>query len=129
MENEDLKNPDVSADTRYDVRAEIENQFVRGLLTINGGAAAAGLAFSQAVVSTKVDLAKVALIAVLLFGLGVFFAALVNLMRYKVAYSAKVNDNRKHSLYSKLSWATRILSLLSFLCGIFYVSIIGISKL
>jgi len=85
----DPRNHDVGSDILYEIRADVESQFVRGLLTINGGGAVASLAFAQAVLVDNHNLARAALLASLCFGVGIFFAALVNLFRYLVALAAK----------------------------------------
>lgn len=126
MAKEDLKNPNVGAETRYEVRAEIEHQFVKGLLTINGGAAVTLLAFAQAIFDKSPSLTKVAFIGVMLFGTGLFFASLVNYFRYKTALSAQNHDDIKHRWHIRCSYWSRFVSLGCFLFGLFYVCIVGI---
>ena len=126
MTNKDLKNPDVEAETRYEVRAEIEHQFVKGLLTINGGSAVAVLAFAQAIYDKSPSLTKAAFVSVMLFGAGLFFASIVNFYRYKTALAAKSQNEIKHRWNIRLSYLSRFLSLACFLLGLFYVGIAGI---
>lgn len=123
---EELSNADVSPDSKYQVRADIENRLVNGLTIINGGACVALLAFVQAIYGKSIILVKAGLVGILIFGLGVFFAALVNLFRYQVARASKHGNIRDHRIYIALSYGARFLSLAAFLLGLLSVCIFGL---
>jgi hypothetical protein len=85
--NQTTSSSAISEESRYSVRAEIEHQFAKSLLTINGGATLASLAFIQAVLQKSPELAKIALVGLIVFGLGVFLGVLVNFFRYLINVS------------------------------------------
>jgi len=106
--------PADAAERRHEVRAEIANQHVKGLLLINGGSAAALLAFLQAIWADNPNLAKWVLLALGFLCLGVATAGFSNWLRYMT--SLRFQDGAPSRFaWSNLSYTVQHLSLVCFL--------------
>jgi hypothetical protein len=118
---------EISEEKRYEARVEIEHNFVKGLIAMNAGAGASMLAFLQAIWGKSCEMAKISLVGVMIFGVGIFFAVLVNFFRYLVNSSRSAGKSRSKSVFLFFSYASRIISLLCFLAGLFYIGLCGLA--
>ncbi|MFH1159208.1 MAG: hypothetical protein V1721_10080 [Pseudomonadota bacterium] len=120
------------------IRAEIDNETVRGLLLINGGGAVALLAFLPTIINKNGFELLVfgALLGLLLYQTGLLFAVLHNMFRRKCSliyerhnYSPPKNELGPCRLSNRFMWISVVLfylaGLVVFMCGIlsFYCEI------
>ena len=77
---------DITEEKRYEARVEIENNFTKGLLIINGGAVVTCLGLAQAIFESSKSLAIISMKAAMIFAFALFFSVLVNYCRYFVIF-------------------------------------------
>ena len=98
----------------HDARAEITNQGVRGLITINGGGAVALLAFLQAIWNKAPGLAKYVVIGIGVFSFGVFIAGFINFFRYHTSFAFQSGNTKKYNLFRYAAFFLQYASLICF---------------
>jgi hypothetical protein len=110
------------------VRAEITTQGIRGLLLINGGGAAALLAFLQAVWNQDPRLANYVVTAIAWLAAGVSIAGVSFFLRYhtsfafdKLKVTKKVSHYKAWKAWSHVSVASWYVSLAMFIVGLSWV--------
>lgn len=91
---------------------------VKGLFLINGGGAAAMLAFLQATWTTRPGLARYIVICTALFSLGLALAGSVQLFRYQTSFSFQSRRLLAYRIYRFLYLLAALLSLGAFLVGV-----------
>jgi hypothetical protein len=116
----------ISEEEKYKTRVEIEHRFVQSLVLINSGAIIALLGFTQAVIATNPELAKVSLVGIRYFCGGLVSGVLVNYFRYRVNTLKASNNASESDRNKRLSYFFRFLSLILFVVGAAYVSTQGI---
>ena len=101
-------------------RAEIHNQYVKGLFLLNGGASLALLAFLEKIYDAKPRLVSWLLASLLILIVGLVLAGVVNFIRGIVSqkYSANSPDKECWSYFNR---SLMIASLLCFLCAMMVV--------
>lgn len=119
----------IDEEVRYQARVEIEHKFVQSLIMINAGAVVSLLGFLQAIWSQSIDLSKVALVGILIFGAGLVSAVLVNLFRYRVNTFRASDQGKKQQENMTYSIWSRYISLGCFIVGLLYVSLMGIAAI
>jgi hypothetical protein len=104
-------------------RAEITTQGIRGLLLINGGGAAALLAFLQAIWDKDSALAAYVVTAIAWLGFGIFVAGLSFFLRYhtSLAWQGLGRDHWRSRWLSRTSVASWYVSLVAFVIGLYWI--------
>jgi hypothetical protein len=105
------------------VRAEITNQGIRGLLLINGGGAAALLAFLQAIWKEEPALAEHVVAAIAWLAGGVAVAGISFFLRYHTSLSMANHgrDSRRYKTWRFVSVASWYISLAAFVLGLYWI--------
>ena len=113
----------LSAEARTKQRDQAASELVRALLIINGGGAAALLAFLQAIWSSNEALAKPTIFALVILSVGAFFGAAFHLFRHQASWHQQSGHRKRWAMFNCLFLVSAILSLLAFLAGVFVVAI------
>jgi hypothetical protein len=113
----------LSAEARTRQRDQAASELVRALLIINGGGAAALLAFLQAIWSSQRALAKPTIVALIILAVGAVLAAAFHLFRYQASWHHQRGDLNRWVKYRRFYLISAWLSLLAFLAGIVVVAI------
>jgi hypothetical protein len=117
-------NPGIlSAEARTRQRDQAASELVRGLLLINGGGAAALLAFLQAIWSTNKALVKPTIVALVILGVGAFLAAAFHFFRHEASWYHQSGDLKRWAKFERLYRGSAMISLIAFLAGILVVAI------
>jgi hypothetical protein len=112
----------LSAEARTRQRDQSASELVRALLVINGGGAAALLAFLQAIWSSNKALVKPTIVALGILSFGAALAAVFHLFRYLASFHQQ-SGNKRWTVYRWSYLTSAWLSLLAFLAGIAAVAI------
>ena len=115
-------------------RAVLLTEGYKGLLIINGGGAAALLAFIAQIVSKSTELAQLSFIGVALMALGLGFASLIPFFRYHHSKIAEKLEKSSHSgskktIYWCLYTSCQYLSVAFFVGALLYIVINGLPVL
>jgi hypothetical protein len=111
----------LSAKDFHDARAEITNQGVRWLLTINGGGAIALLAFLQAIWEKNQLLAKYVVAGIAIFSIGVLLAAFINFLRYHTSFNFQAGNTTLYNIFRISGFICQYTSLTCFAAAMFVV--------
>jgi hypothetical protein len=103
-------------------RDQAASELVRALLIINGGGAAALLAFLQAIWSSNKALAKPTIAAIVILGFGASVGAVFHLLRYLTSWYQQ-QGKKRWAVFRMLYLISAWLSLLAFLSGVVVVAI------
>jgi len=110
-------------------RDKSASELVRALLIINGGGAAALLAFLQAIWTSSRELAKPTVIALIILAFGAVCAAAFHFLRHQASWQHQ-SGNANDWARSRRSYLTcAVLSMLAFILGVAVVSIGVLAKL
>lgn len=101
-----------------DQRNDALREGIKGLFLMNGGGAAAMLAFLQATWIQKPELSKYVLVSISFLAVGVFFAGLVQFFRYHTSFSLQGGKVCAFKVFRFLYLATAYSSLIAFLVGV-----------
>ena len=111
--------PDIlSAEARTRQRDQAASELVRGLLIINGGGAAALLAFLQAIWSSNKALAKPTIVALVILSVGAVLGASFHLFRHQASWHHQSGDLKRWAKFRRLYLISASVSLIAFLTGI-----------
>jgi len=113
----------LSAEARTRQRDQAASELVRALLIINGGGAAALLAFLQAIWSSNKALAKPTIVALVIFSVGAALAAAFHLFRHQASWYHQSGDLKRWAKFDRLYLVSASLSLIAFLAGVLVVAI------
>src|SRR6266705_632759 len=103
------------AEARTRQRDEAASELVRGLLIINGGGAAALLAFLQAIWSSNKALARPTIVALVILSVGAVLGAAFHLFRHQASWHHQSGDLKRWAKFRRLYLVSASLSLLAFL--------------
>jgi hypothetical protein len=112
----------LSAVARTRQRDQAASELVRGLLIVNGGGAAALLAFLQAIWPNKA-LAKPTIVALVILGVGAVLGAAFHFFRYQASWYHQSGDLKRWAKFRGLYLISASVSLIAFLTGIVVVAI------
>jgi hypothetical protein len=112
----------LSAEARTRQRDQAASELVRGLLLINGGGAAALLAFLQAIWSNEA-LAKPTIVALVILSVGASLAAAFHFFRHEASWYHQSGDLKRWAKFERLYRWSALVSLIAFLAGILVVAI------
>jgi len=85
----------LSAEARTKQRDQAASELVRGLLLINGGGAAALLAFLQAIWSSNKALARPTIVALVILSVGAVLGAAFHLFRHQASWHHQSGDLKR----------------------------------
>jgi len=109
--------PILSPEAHTRQRDQAASELVRGLLILNGGGAAALLAFLQVIWSSNRVLAKPTIVALVILSIGAVLGLAFHFFRYLTSWYHQ-NGDPKWRRFRRLYLTLAILSLLAFLAGI-----------
>jgi hypothetical protein len=110
------------AEARTRQRDESATELAKALLIINGGGAAALLAFLQAIWSTAPILARPTLYGLMCLSIGAAFAAAFHFFRHQASWFLQSDEKAKWAKYRRLYLASARVSLVLFVVGMLIVS-------
>jgi len=113
----------LSAEARPKQRDQAASELVRALLIINGGGAAALLAFLQAIWPSNKPLVKPTIVALVIFSFGVVLAAVFHFFRYQASWYHQSDDLERWAKSRRFYLISASLSLLAFLAGVVVIAI------
>jgi hypothetical protein len=108
----------LSAEARTRQRDQAASDLVRALLIVNGGGAAALLAFLQAIWASHQGLAKPTIAAMVIMAFGAAMGAAFHLFRYQASWHHQQGNKAKWAKFRRFYLGSASLSLIAFLAGI-----------
>lgn len=114
--------PGLSAEARTRQRDQAASELVRALLIINGGGAAALLAFLQAIWSSNRPLVKPTIAALVILSVGAVLGAAFHLFRHQASWHHQSGDLNRWAKFRRLYLISAFVSLIAFLTGILVVA-------
>jgi hypothetical protein len=110
-------------------RDQSASELVRALLIINGGGAAALLAFLQAIWATNRELAKPTVVAMTILAFGAACAAAFHFFRHQASWHHQSGNTDAWAKFRRFYLASAVVSLLAFILGVGVVASGVLAKL
>lgn len=110
-------------ETLTEQRNEAARELVRALLIINGGGAAALLAFLQAIWPHEKGFARPIIVALVILAVGAVSAAAFHLFRHQASWHHQHGDTNRWAKFRRFYLVSASVSLLAFLLAIATIAI------